>query len=65
MKNILFIAFSVSVLALTGCATSQAQKRLAHEVRVTVENAILMSEPCEMTCDKIKSIVARFKEEIK
>lgn len=63
--NKLILGLVVSIFVFTGCAAHKAQKQFAHELRVTMENAVMSNEPCNITCGKIKRIVESYKGRLK
>ena len=58
------IIIALGLFLLPGCA-GKTQKQFMNEMRVTIENSVVANEPCNITCGKIKNIVARYKEKLK
>lgn len=51
------VALVMAALVLGGCASS-AQKKFQSDMEMTIENALKTNEPCNITCGKIKALIA-------
>ena len=60
--KIKMLMLAVGLLFLSGCAGTK--KQMLNEIRVVIENSIIMDEPCNFTCGKIKGVINKYKEKL-